>query len=173
MMPKDLQDAQIRIYVPCGLSLQHFIPEAESQEYSACSFTLNGHRIQFRSSKITPTKIGQFVTFWKRFGSGPIMPVDAADTFDFLIVNVRTINQFGQFIFPKEVLLTQGYISKNGIGGKRAMRVYPSWDKPDSKQAIKTQTWQLQYFIVADTTQPLESQKLQNLLGSCYRTISG
>jgi hypothetical protein len=30
--------------------------------------------------------------------------------------------------------------------GKRGMRVYPPWDLPSSKQAKKTQQWQLPYF---------------------------
>jgi len=149
MLPPNLQDAQKLLYAPNNLTLQSFILQPESQEYSASSFLLNNHRIQFRSAKITPTKIGQFVTFWKRINSGPIMPFDVRDEFDFLIVNVRTPHHFGQFVFPKETLLEQGYISQNGVGGKRAMRVYPSWDKPDSKQALKTQTWQLKYFVVA------------------------
>jgi hypothetical protein len=42
----------------------------ESIEYGACSFVLNGKRIQHRVSKITPTKIGQFVTIWKRNKEG-------------------------------------------------------------------------------------------------------
>jgi len=43
-------------------------------------------------------------------------------------------------------LLEYGIISKAGIGGKRAIRVYPGWDKPDSNQAKKTQAWQQYYF---------------------------
>ena len=27
------------------------------------------------------------------------------------------------------------------------MRVYPPWDKPESKQAEKTQKWQTEYFV--------------------------
>jgi hypothetical protein len=27
------------------------------------------------------------------------------------------------------------------------IRVYPIWDKPTSKQALKTQLWQLSYFV--------------------------
>lgn len=163
-MPKDLQDAQKYIYNLCSLTLQHFTLKSESQEYSASSFTLNNYNIQFRSAKITPTKIGQFVTFWKRIESKPIMPFDETDAFDFLIVNVRTTNDFGQFIFPKQELIKQGVISQNRIGGKRALRIYPAWDKPDSKQAIASQKWQLKYFVRADNIQPLEPQRVYDLL---------
>src|SRR5471032_742405 len=120
----DLLIAQKIAYVPNKLVLEAALPEKESQEYGACSFTLNTHRIQFRVSKITPTKTGQFVTLWKRNGTGPILPYDMADPVDFFIVSVRNGQRLGQFIFPKEILRQKGYVSQNGIGGKRAMRVY-------------------------------------------------
>ena len=53
----------------------------ESAEYGACSFKLNGKTIQFRVSKITPTKTGQFVTIWKRNKEGITEPFDNADNF--------------------------------------------------------------------------------------------
>lgn len=49
--------------------------EAEGSEYEACRLGLNGYNIVFRVAKTTPTKIGQFVTVWKRLHTGaPIMP---------------------------------------------------------------------------------------------------
>jgi hypothetical protein len=57
----------------------------------------------------------------------------------------------GQFIFPKTVLANKGIISKNGISGKRGIRVYPPWDVPNNKQAEKTQRWQLNYFLTIKT----------------------
>jgi hypothetical protein len=44
--------------------------ERESLEYAACSFKLNSMSVKFRVAKITPTKIGQFVTLWKRVSKG-------------------------------------------------------------------------------------------------------
>lgn len=143
----DLLEAQKLAYEPSGLLCTEFELEAESQEYGACAFKLNGKSIRFRVAKITPTKVGQFVTFWKRVGSGPIMPYDMADKFDFLVVSVRTADHFGQFIFPKSVLCQKGFVSVEGKGGKRAMRVYPPWDIADNSQAKKTQAWQLMYFV--------------------------
>lgn len=52
----------------------------------------------------------------------------------------------GQFVFPKSVLIKKGIISTNQREGKRAFRVYPSWDIQKSKQAERTQKWQLEYF---------------------------
>lgn len=55
------------LYLPAGLQLTRpIVAEAESAEYGACRFALEGHSIVFRVAKITPTKTGQFVTLWKR-----------------------------------------------------------------------------------------------------------
>ncbi len=143
----DLILAQKFAYEPMGLSYKKLVIEKESQKYGACEFSLYNHIIKFRVAKITPTKIGQFVTFWKRIGSRPILPYDVDDLFDFLIISVRTNNRLGQFIFPKSLLFKHGIISKNGNGGKRAIRVYLPWDVPTSSQARKSQTWQNDYFF--------------------------
>lgn len=134
------------IYDKCAFEISNIKIEAESKEYDACQFKLNGLNIISRSSKITPKKVGQFVTFWKRNGNGPIEPFCNTDQFDFFIVNVKTENQYGQFVFPKSVLVKKGILSTNKKEGKRAFRVYPSWDIPKSKQAERTQKWQLQHF---------------------------
>lgn len=60
---------------------------------------------------------------------------------------MRAENHFGQFVFPKAVLCEKGIVFCNGKEGKRAMLIYPPWDKADNSQARKTQAWQLQYFI--------------------------
>ena len=143
----DFEAIQQLVYEPLGLVLSNFALAAESQEYGACTFEVGGKRIVFRVAKITPTKIGQFVTFWKRIGRGPIMPFDIADPVDFFVISARDSQQFGLFVFPKKVLLEKEFVSKGGVGGKRAMRVYPSWDRPDSPQAQNTQAWQVQYFF--------------------------
>lgn len=121
--------------------------EAESAEYGAYTFELNGSSILFRVAKITPTKIGQFVTLWKRIGNGPIQPYDASDEIDFFVVSTRKNDQFGQFIFPKSVLCHHDVLSIKGKGGKRAIRIYPPWDKTINRQAQKTQIWQMDYFL--------------------------
>lgn len=147
MVHPDLLLAEDLIYKPCGFILQNLKIEDESEDYGAAEFSINHHSVKFRVGKITPTKIGQFVTFWKRLSKGPILPYDFKDSFDFLVVSVRTENHFGQFVFPKLVLCEKGIISSNGKEGKRAMRIYPSWDKAYNSQAKKTQAWQLQYFV--------------------------
>lgn len=159
----DLAAAQKLAYEPNGFICNKLTQEAESQEYGACEFEMNGHNIKFRVAKITPTKVGQFVTFWKRIGSGPIMPYDMVDALDLLVVSVRTADHFGQFVFPKAVLCEKGFVSRAGQGGKRAMRVYPPWDTTDSKQAQKTQLWQLQYFFDMSSDTIFDASRIQAL----------
>ncbi len=144
---QDFIDAKNRIYNPCGIECSQPVAEKESIEYGACTFKLNDFVVKFRVSKITPTKIGQFVTLWKRIGNGPIQPYDISDPIDFFIISTRKDDHFGQFIFPKSVLCEQDVLSINGLGGKRAIRVYPSWDIALNRQAQKTQKWQLEYFL--------------------------
>lgn len=145
----ELTAAQNQIYRVCGFAYSLPQPEPESADYAAHTFVLNGARVCFRAAKITPTKIGQFVTVWKRICKGPIQPFDALDAVDFYVINVRCGRHFGQFVFPKAALRAYGVLSVNGIGGKRALRVYPPWDTPNNQQANKTQAWQLPYFLDA------------------------
>jgi hypothetical protein len=149
------------VYRPHGFECDTIIAAPESKEYDACSFILNNKRVQFRVAKITPTKKGQFVTFWKRIGSGPIVPFDLADPVDLFVVAIKYGDREGQFVFPKQILWQQGFVSKDGVGGKRAMRVYPPWDVVDSQQAHKTQAWQVQYFV--EVAPVMDKDRLQEL----------
>ncbi|TNE79830.1 MAG: MepB family protein [Bacteroidetes bacterium] len=135
---------------PSTLHISDFVEETESTEYEACRFQLNGRGIVCRKAKLTPKKVGQFVTFWKRQGTGPIEPFSDQDELDFFIVNVSTATRTGLFVFPRTVLLEKGILSKANKEGKRGFRVYPPWDKVESKQAIQTQKWQLSCFYEKD-----------------------
>jgi hypothetical protein len=165
MIPDNILRAQQNLYSSCNLLHENLIFEKESKEYQACNFTLHNYGIKFRQAKITPIKIGQFVTCWKRSQSQDSIPFDASDNFDFLIIGVHYNELAGQFIFPKSVLIKQKIISTDNIGGKRGIRVYPAWDKPNNKQAIKTQLWQLPFFfdITSKNIHPLHIKNLFNL----------
>ena len=143
----DLKVVKELVYDKCGFDLTNLKQNLESAEYGACSFELNGNTIQFRISKITPTKTGQFVTIWKRNKEGITEPFDILDDIDFIIITSKSGNNFGQFIFPKSVLADNGIITRNGKEGKRGIRVYPPWDITTNKQAEKTQNWQTKYFL--------------------------
>lgn len=155
-MDKNLNQIKAEIYDKCSLEISDFKTETESKEYNACRFKLNGLNILSRNAKITPKKAGQFVTFWKRNENGLIEPFDVNDPIDFYTVNVRTENEFGQFVFPKSVLLKKGILSTSMKDGKRAFRVYPKWDIVKSKQAERTQKWQLNYFYQINSLTDLQ-----------------
>ena len=160
----DLQLAEKLLYNECGFQLQNLIWNSESTNYGACSFELNNYKIQFRVANITPTKIGQFVAIWKRNNQGIKAPFDVADSLDFMIVSVRDSENFGQFIFPKSVLVSKGIVSQNEKGGKRGIRVYAPWDKPENKQAIKTQAWQVNYFVEIKKNSHLDLEFVKKIL---------
>ena len=143
----DLKTVKELVYDKCGIDLTDFKQNLESVEYGACSFGLNGKKIQHRVSKITPTKTGQFVTIWKRNKNGITEPFDISDDMDFIIITSKSGKNLGQFIFPKSVLADKGIITKNGKEGKRGIRVYPPWDIATNRQAEKTRDWQTKYFL--------------------------
>ena len=144
---RDLKVANELVYDKCGFDLTNLKKNFEGAEYGACSFKLSGNTIQFRISKITPTKTGQFVALWKRNKDGITEPFDVLDDIDFIIITSKSGVNFGQFVFPKSVLVDNGIITRNGKEGKRGIRVYPPWDITTNKHAEKTQSWQIKYFL--------------------------
>lgn len=151
------------LFVPNSLCLQGYQPEQESQDYHACRFEINGRKCLYRVAKITPTKIGQFVTVWKRTAAGPIAPFDESDTIDLAIIQVQDGNLLGQFVFPRSILFDKGIFTSLKKEGKRGIRVYPPWDKPTSNQAIKTQKWQQVYFIDLSEKEPVDQKRIHAL----------
>jgi hypothetical protein len=135
------------VYAKCGFTMSNLKLNAEGVAYGACSFDLNGLKIEYRASKMTPTKTGQFVTIWKRSKDGITTPFDISDDIDFVVITSRSIEKLGQFIFPKVVLVEEDIFSQKGKGGKRGIRVYAPWDQANSKQASRTQYWQTKYFV--------------------------
>lgn len=151
-MDTTLSEIQKKVYESCSLEITDIRMEPESKEYNASQFKLNNRNVLCRTAKVTPTKTGQFVTFWKRNSVGIIEPFNDLDTIDFYIINVRTDKKLGQFVFPKSILVKKGIISTPKKEGKRGFRVYPAWDTAKNKQAIQTQTWQLHYFYEINDT---------------------
>lgn len=155
-IPADLLRAKTLAYDPSGFTCSQPVPEAESAEYGACEFTLDGLSIRFRAAKTTPTKVGQFVTVWKRSASGPIQPFDAEDPVDLFVISTCEDAQFGQFVFPRDVLRERDIVSTNGSGGKRAFRVYPPWVTTTNRQARSTQTWQVEHWLQLPEDEPID-----------------
>jgi hypothetical protein len=159
----DLLATMHLVYGPNKFECSGFQRETESTEYGASEFQLNGRKVKFRVAKTTPTKVGQFVTLWKRIGNGPIQPYDIADPVDLFVISTRKNNNFGQFVFPRSILYEQDILSKEGKGGKRAMRVYPPWDMNLNRQAEKTQQWQIKYFLEILENKSVDGVCLQRL----------
>ena len=143
-------------YLPSGLIPQKILIEKEGQDYGALSFTLEDKNIKYRVGKTTPTKLGHFVTVWKR-EDAVTKPHDITYFFDFFIISVRNGENFGQFVFSKQILNDNDIFSSKEKKGKRGIRVYPPWVETSNKQAKKTQKWQANHFIKFDYEKSYES----------------
>ncbi|MGN6103613.1 MAG: MepB family protein [Kofleriaceae bacterium] len=148
-LPHDVITSIRDVYEPAGMVVTDAARrETESAEYGACRFGLDGRLVVFRVAKTTPTKLGQFVTMWKRATpESEIAPLDVLDGVAFVVVSVFDTGRRGQFVFSQRVLADQGVLSRGGAGGKRAIRVYPPWVTLAAKEAIRTQRWQLTCFL--------------------------
>ncbi|KQV16653.1 MepB family protein [Kitasatospora sp. Root107] len=159
----DLLAAKELVYDPCGFSCSRPVPEAESAAYAAHGFTVDGRSVRFRAARTTPTKVGQFVTVWKRSPGGPIQPFDSADPVDLVVVSTRDGHRLGQFVLPMETLRRRGIVSTDGAGGKRAFRVYPPWVTTTNRQAERAQVWQLEHFLPLHRDEPVDPVRAREL----------
>ncbi|MEI4803935.1 MepB family protein [Bacillus sp. NPDC077411] len=151
------------VYKPNNLIITNLKEERQNSEYAGGIFKLNNKTIRFRVSKITPNKIGQFVSFWEKNENMQNQAFSYDSNPDLLVITCIDDNKLGQFIFPKEILLKEKILKTQSQKGKMAMRIYPIWDNPVSDQAKKSQLWQLQYFVDLSDTNNLSIDKLLNL----------
>lgn len=174
----DLLAAKALVYDPSGLVCSRPVPEAESAEYGAHGFTVDGSAVRFRVARTTPTKVGQFVTVWKRSADGgPIRPYDSGDPVDLFVISTRDTGDgvgddsggtggsggSGQFVFPRAVLRERDIVSTDGVGGKRGFRVYPPWVTTTNRQAGRTQKWQVEYFLPVPDGEPADPDRCRAL----------
>ncbi|MGL5889305.1 MAG: MepB family protein [Bacteroidia bacterium] len=165
ILHNELRTLKEMVYDKCGFELSSLVINKESAAYGACSFELDGRKIEHRISKITPTKTGQFVTVWKRNDRGITAPFDSSDDIDFVVITSKSGDRMGQFIFPKSVLIDKGIISRNGKGGKRGIRVYPLWDITTNRQAEQTKNWQRKYFLPIELNSSADLDLVKKLFG--------
>lgn len=143
-----LNDVNKMMYEPNGLTVGRVREEKHNSKYGAGAFECSSRTIRFRVANVTPNKVGQFVSIWEKDSSNKNQPYSYDESTDLLVITTfKNNDEYGQFIFPKEVLLKQKVLKSHSTKGKMAMRVYPIWDTPTSKQAMKSQQWQLPYFI--------------------------
>ncbi|MFG3309848.1 MepB family protein [Streptomyces wuyuanensis] len=162
-IPADLLAAKELVYDPSGFTCSLPVLEAESADYGACEFALDGLSVRFRTARTTPVKAGQFVTVWKRHAGGPIQPFDSEDGVDVLVVGVREGGSRGQFVFPRDVLCERGVFARDGSGGKRAFRVYPPWVTTTSRQAGSSQRWQTNHFLALPAAGTADTGRARSL----------
>ncbi|WP_158961699.1 MepB family protein [Myroides fluvii] len=146
------------------LTCSNCTKDLECEEYHGHTCTLSPFVIKYRQAKITPKKIGQFVTLWQRNEKGITEPFTTRDPFDFYIIMTEDHNQIGCFIFPQSILGEKGILTTPKQDGKRGFRVYPDWDLPTSKQALQTQKWQSLYFIDCTNLTPQALEKARNIM---------
>lgn len=159
-----LHDVSELIYEPHHLSVKSVQEEKQNAKYGAGTFRLGSKTVRFRVANITPTKIGQFVACWEKDENNKNQPYVYEEAPDlFVITTFKNEYAFGQFIFPKEVLLKHDILKSPTTKGKMAIRVYPKWDHPTSKQAVKTQKWQLPYFVDLCNPNQLPLEKIKEL----------
>ncbi|KMQ68917.1 hypothetical protein ACM39_06425 [Chryseobacterium sp. FH2] len=134
--------------------------DLECEEYFGYNFKLNQFSIKFRKAKITPKKIGQFVTLWKRNPeTKEIEPFEDKDNFGFYIIAAESQNKRGFFFFSQNVLIQNKILTTSAKEGKRGFRVYPDWDIIKNKQAEKTKNWQTKSFINFSEINYIEKSK--------------
>lgn len=141
------EDINKSVFLLLEQPFSNLILDVECSDYSGCSFLLGSHTIKFRNAKVTPKKEGAFTALWKRDSEGKTVPFEEKDLFDFYIIMATQNSKTGYFIFPSHILAEHGILSTEDSTGKRGFRLYPPWSCPDNKQALKTQAWQLCYFI--------------------------
>ena len=151
------------LYKPNNLIIKDENEEKQNSDYGAGILQLNSKSIRFRVAKITPHKIGQFVAFGEKDRRNKNQPFSYDESPDLVVINTFTGENFGQFIFPKDILVKKGILKTDEQKGKMGMRVYPRWDIPVNKQAISTQKWQLDYFIDISDTNNLYHQEILKL----------
>ncbi len=152
------------IYEPNQLRVKSVEEEKQNSTYGAGTFLLSSRTVRFRVAKLTPAKEGQFVACWEKDLNHKNQPYVYEEAPDFLVITTfKNENEFGQFVFPKEVLVKQGILRSVSTKGKMAFRVYPSWDHPCSNQAVNTQKWQLRYFVDMSETDRLPVEEILEL----------
>ena len=163
-MIKELNKIESLFIKNYGQKITNLTIENECDEYFGFNFQIEKLNFKFRKSKITPKKVGQFVTLWKRNSEKQTEPFNENDNFDFFIFVSEQDEKFGFFIFSKKILIEKNILSTQIKEGKRGFRLYPTWVKTENKQAEKSQSWQTEYFIDLKNNEQNNIEKLKSIL---------
>lgn len=162
-----IQNIERLLFTILGEKISNLVTDKECEAYSGYDFQVGTVNFKFRMSKVTPKKVGQFVTLWKRNALKETQPFDENDDFDFYIFGSEEYEEKGVFIFPKRVLIDKNILTTISKEGKRGFRLYPSWSKVTNKQAEKSQSWQTKYFINLKS----DENKLVETLGTIFNGV--
>ena len=77
--------------------------------------------------------------------------------------NHNTSMEVGVRVESENVLSDKNVFSTKGMGGKRAIRVYPPWESNLNRQAQKTQEWQTKYFLDMTLTTNIDYERCRKL----------
>ena len=165
-MINEIKKINDSVFKYLDLYISDIIPDLECADYFGFNFKINQTYIKFRKSKLTPKKVGQFVTFWKRDFDGKTIPFDINDNFDFYIISIEENKNEGFFLFPKDILIKENLISSKQKTGKRGFRIYTDWHLPENKQAEHTKRWQTQFFINYSDSEKVILEKFENIFNS-------
>lgn len=157
-----IQQFENLVLKPMNLSISTLEKDVECNEYIGYNFEVKELSFKFRKAKITPKKVGQFVTLWKRNSAKQTEPFDENDIFDYYIITTEEDSKLGFYFFPKSILIEKNILTSIKKEGKRGFRVYPNWVKPENKQAEKTQNWQQDYFVEVNNQQ-IDKTKLEKI----------
>lgn len=161
-MTEIIQKLEDFVLKSMNLSISKLEKDLECDECVGYNFNVNEFSIKFRKAKITPKKVGQFVTLWKRNAAKHTESFNENDVFDYYIIAAEDDSKLGFYIFPKSILIEKNILTSIKKEGKRGFRVYPNWVKPENKQAEKTQNWQQDYFVEIDNQQ-IDLNKVKSL----------
>lgn len=164
VMIDELKRIEDQIFNRYNNKITKLTKDLECDEYLGYNFQIQELVIKFRKAKITPKKVGQFVTLWKRNSKKETRPFHVNDTFDFYIIAAEQNKRFGFFLFPKQILSEKQILTNDRKEGKRGFRVYPSWTETTNKQAEKTKGWQTQYFIELTNPNEVEYEKYNTII---------
>lgn len=165
-MNKDINKIAAFLSENTQLDLLMICEEQESKDYNGHNFRLGNHNIKYRQAKITPKKVGQFVSLWKRNSEKKTEAFHEADPFDFYIILTQDNDKLGFFLFPKSALVAHSILSNSLQEGKRGFRVYPTWTTTENLQAQKTQKWQSLFFIDCKNDPADISERIKSILRS-------
>lgn len=147
MLIEELKKIEDTLFKVTNHTINNVLKELECEDYQGYNFQLGSLKIKYRKAKITPKKVGLFVTLWKRNEHNETIPFHIDDQFDFYLIVCEQDHQFGFFLFPKQLLSDKKIVSSHFYEGKRGFRIYPDWCETENKQATKTKDWQKDYFI--------------------------